>query len=192
MSGKRRALVIGGSMSGLLAGIMLARRGWDVDIFERVEKELAGRGAGIVAQTELIARMDALGPRHPRPRCRHDDAQDPRQDRPDGAHARMPAGAHRLGARLSPAARCLSAGALSSRQRLEGVRPKRAGRRCAFQRRQHGRWRRAHRRRRLALDRTPALRPRCRRRSMPAMWPGARFCPKAPSRRRSIASSSWT
>ncbi len=61
MSGKRRALVIGGSMSGLLAGIMLARRGWDVDIFERVEKELAGRGAGIVAQTELIARLDALG-----------------------------------------------------------------------------------------------------------------------------------
>ena len=61
MSGKRRALVIGGSMSGLLAGIMLARRGWDVDIFERVEKELAGRGAGIVAQTELIARMNALG-----------------------------------------------------------------------------------------------------------------------------------
>ena len=48
-------------MSGLLAGIMLARRGWDVDIFERVESELAGRGAGIVAQSELIARMGALG-----------------------------------------------------------------------------------------------------------------------------------
>jgi 2-polyprenyl-6-methoxyphenol hydroxylase-like FAD-dependent oxidoreductase len=29
MSGKRRALVIGGSMSGLLAGITLSRRGWD-------------------------------------------------------------------------------------------------------------------------------------------------------------------
>jgi 2-polyprenyl-6-methoxyphenol hydroxylase-like FAD-dependent oxidoreductase len=58
---KRRALVIGGSMSGLLAGIMLMRRGWDVDIFERVEKELAGRGAGIVAQSELIARLKALG-----------------------------------------------------------------------------------------------------------------------------------
>jgi len=57
----RRALVIGGSMSGLLAAIMLRRRGWTVDIFERVESELAGRGAGIVAQTELIARMKALG-----------------------------------------------------------------------------------------------------------------------------------
>ena len=41
-------------MSGLLAAIMLRRRGWTVDIFERVESELAGRGAGIVAQTELI------------------------------------------------------------------------------------------------------------------------------------------
>ena len=61
MANGRRALVIGGSMSGLLAAIMLQRRGWTVDIFERVESELAGRGAGIVAQTELIARMKALG-----------------------------------------------------------------------------------------------------------------------------------
>jgi len=48
-------------MSGLLAGIMLNRRGWNVDIFERVGSELAGRGAGIVAQGELIARMNAMG-----------------------------------------------------------------------------------------------------------------------------------
>jgi 2-polyprenyl-6-methoxyphenol hydroxylase-like FAD-dependent oxidoreductase len=48
-------------MSGLLAAIMLMRRGWNVEVFERVESELAGRGAGIVAQTELIARMQALG-----------------------------------------------------------------------------------------------------------------------------------
>jgi len=48
-------------MSGLLAAIMLRRRGWDVEVFERVEKELADRGAGIVAQAELIARMNALG-----------------------------------------------------------------------------------------------------------------------------------
>src|SRR5260370_12601602 len=61
MTTKRRALMIGGSMSGLLAAIMLRRRGWDVEVFERVEKELAGRGAGIVAQAELIARMKALG-----------------------------------------------------------------------------------------------------------------------------------
>jgi 2-polyprenyl-6-methoxyphenol hydroxylase-like FAD-dependent oxidoreductase len=58
---QRRALVIGGSMSGLLAAMMLARRGWEADVFERVTGELAGRGAGIVAQPELIARLAALG-----------------------------------------------------------------------------------------------------------------------------------
>jgi 2-polyprenyl-6-methoxyphenol hydroxylase-like FAD-dependent oxidoreductase len=61
MLNQRRALIVGGSMSGLLAGLMLTRQGWDVDIFERAERELAGRGAGIVAQPELIARMKALG-----------------------------------------------------------------------------------------------------------------------------------
>jgi len=61
MASQRRAVIIGGSMSGLLAGITLSRRGWAVDIFERVEKELAGRGAGIVAQAELIGRLNALG-----------------------------------------------------------------------------------------------------------------------------------
>ncbi len=54
-------MIIGGSMSGLLAAIMLQRRGWVVDVFERVESELAGRGAGIVAQGELIAQLSALG-----------------------------------------------------------------------------------------------------------------------------------
>ncbi len=58
---QRRALIIGGSMSGLLAAIMLGRRGFAVDVFERLESELAGRGAGIVAQSELIARLAALG-----------------------------------------------------------------------------------------------------------------------------------
>jgi len=56
-----RAIVIGGSMSGLLSGLMLRRAGWDVDIYERVESELSGRGAGIVAQYELIDRLRALG-----------------------------------------------------------------------------------------------------------------------------------
>jgi 2-polyprenyl-6-methoxyphenol hydroxylase-like FAD-dependent oxidoreductase len=33
---KGRALVVGGSMSGLLAALLLRRAGWDVDVFERV------------------------------------------------------------------------------------------------------------------------------------------------------------
>jgi len=60
-AGTRRALIVGGSMSGLLAGLLLRRAGWDVDIFERVESELAGRGAGIVAQPDLIETLRRLG-----------------------------------------------------------------------------------------------------------------------------------
>jgi 2-polyprenyl-6-methoxyphenol hydroxylase-like FAD-dependent oxidoreductase len=60
-SKKRRAIVIGGSMSGLLSALLLLRAGWSVDIFERVESELSGRGAGIVAQAELIERLRRLG-----------------------------------------------------------------------------------------------------------------------------------
>lgn len=48
-------------MSGLLTALLLRRAGWAVDIYERVEGELSGRGAGIVAQPELIARLEALG-----------------------------------------------------------------------------------------------------------------------------------
>jgi 2-polyprenyl-6-methoxyphenol hydroxylase-like FAD-dependent oxidoreductase len=58
--GRRRALVIGGSMSGLLAALLLRRQGWDVSVFERVEQELAGRGAGIVAQPELRETLRGL------------------------------------------------------------------------------------------------------------------------------------
>jgi 2-polyprenyl-6-methoxyphenol hydroxylase-like FAD-dependent oxidoreductase len=55
------AVVIGGSMSGLLSALLLRRAGWAVDIYERVESELSGRGAGIVAQQELIERLRGLG-----------------------------------------------------------------------------------------------------------------------------------
>jgi 2-polyprenyl-6-methoxyphenol hydroxylase-like FAD-dependent oxidoreductase len=57
----RRALVVGGSMSGLLAGLLLRRAGWDVEVFERVESELSGRGAGIVAQPDLIETLRRIG-----------------------------------------------------------------------------------------------------------------------------------
>ncbi len=48
-------------MSGLLSGLLLRRAGWAVDIYERVESALSGRGAGIVAQAELIERLRKLG-----------------------------------------------------------------------------------------------------------------------------------
>lgn len=58
---RRRALIVGGSMSGLLTGLLLRRRGWTVEVYERVAGELSGRGAGIVAQADLIARLRPLG-----------------------------------------------------------------------------------------------------------------------------------
>jgi 2-polyprenyl-6-methoxyphenol hydroxylase-like FAD-dependent oxidoreductase len=57
----KRALVIGGSMSGLLGALALIRCGFSVEVFERVAEPLAGRGAGIVAQPELKAALRALG-----------------------------------------------------------------------------------------------------------------------------------
>ena len=48
-------------MSGLFAGLMLRRQGFAVDIYERVESELAGRGAGIVAQPVVLQTLRGLG-----------------------------------------------------------------------------------------------------------------------------------
>ncbi len=48
-------------MSGLFVGLMLRTAGWQVDIFEKVEGELSGRGAGIVAQPEILAALQGLG-----------------------------------------------------------------------------------------------------------------------------------
>ena len=48
-------------MSGLFAALLLRRQGFEVDVFERVDGELAGRGAGIVAQPEIGAAFKLLG-----------------------------------------------------------------------------------------------------------------------------------
>ena len=57
----KRALVIGGSMSGLFAALSLRKAGWDAEIFERSEVELTGRGAGIVTHVELTDALAAVG-----------------------------------------------------------------------------------------------------------------------------------
>ncbi len=57
----RRALVVGGSMGGLFAALLLLRDGWDVQVFERVGSELSGRGAGIVTHPELESSLAAAG-----------------------------------------------------------------------------------------------------------------------------------
>jgi 2-polyprenyl-6-methoxyphenol hydroxylase-like FAD-dependent oxidoreductase len=58
---RRRVIVIGGSMSGLFAALMLQAEGWDTAIYEKVEGEMSGRGAGIVAQPEILKALRELG-----------------------------------------------------------------------------------------------------------------------------------
>ncbi len=57
----RRAVIIGGSMSGLFAAAFLRRIGWDVDVFERSPVELVGRGAGITTHPELLDALENSG-----------------------------------------------------------------------------------------------------------------------------------
>jgi 2-polyprenyl-6-methoxyphenol hydroxylase-like FAD-dependent oxidoreductase len=55
-----RAIVIGGSLAGLFAGLLLRRR-FAVDIYERADAGLAGRGAGIATHALLWEALDAAG-----------------------------------------------------------------------------------------------------------------------------------
>src|SRR5215510_8244577 len=60
--GKRRAIVIGGSIAGLFVGAFLRRIGWQVDIYERSSIDLIGRGVGILAtHLELLEALDKCG-----------------------------------------------------------------------------------------------------------------------------------
>ena len=61
MEVRRTALVIGGSLGGLFAANLLLRAGWDVDVYERVGAELAGRGAGIVTHEDLFDAIERAG-----------------------------------------------------------------------------------------------------------------------------------
>jgi len=58
---KRRAVIIGGSMSGLFSAAFLQRSGWDVDVYERSAVELVGRGAGITSHPELLEALPKCG-----------------------------------------------------------------------------------------------------------------------------------
>jgi 2-polyprenyl-6-methoxyphenol hydroxylase-like FAD-dependent oxidoreductase len=58
---KRRAVIIGGSMSGLFTAAFLRQIGWNVDVYERSRVELVGRGAGITGHLELFDALEASG-----------------------------------------------------------------------------------------------------------------------------------
>lgn len=57
----RRAVIIGGSMSGLFSAAFLRQIGWDVDVYERSRVELVGRGAGITGHPELFEALEKSG-----------------------------------------------------------------------------------------------------------------------------------
>ncbi len=56
-----RAVVAGGSLGGLATAIALREAGCEVEVFERSQGELLGRGAGIVAQPELLRFLEEHG-----------------------------------------------------------------------------------------------------------------------------------
>src|SRR5262249_48384533 len=57
----RRALIIGGSLGGLLAAHLLRRAGWEATIFERNPDDLTGRGAGISTHPQLLEILARIG-----------------------------------------------------------------------------------------------------------------------------------
>jgi 2-polyprenyl-6-methoxyphenol hydroxylase-like FAD-dependent oxidoreductase len=59
----RRATIVGGSLTGLAAGILLRKIGWEVNIFERSPQNLSDRGAGIVMQPETLQMLHFCGAR---------------------------------------------------------------------------------------------------------------------------------
>jgi 2-polyprenyl-6-methoxyphenol hydroxylase-like FAD-dependent oxidoreductase len=48
-------------LGGLLCANLLARAGWEVEVFEQASAELAGRGAGIISHPELFQALKTIG-----------------------------------------------------------------------------------------------------------------------------------
>lgn len=58
---KLRIRIVGGSLAGLFAGILLQNAGHDVRVYERSVSGLAGRGAGLVGQSDLLRILRLIG-----------------------------------------------------------------------------------------------------------------------------------
>src|SRR5262245_11788707 len=57
----RRAIIIGGSMSGLFSAAFLRQIGWRAEVYERSPVELVGRGAGITTHPDLLEALEKSG-----------------------------------------------------------------------------------------------------------------------------------
>src|SRR3984893_5613975 len=93
MSRPRRAVIIGGSRSGLFGARFLPRVGWQVDVFERCGVELVGRGAGITTHPELLDAVEKKRRRNRKPRHRGRDVSECRRARARSSHGCGPHGA---------------------------------------------------------------------------------------------------
>ena len=60
-SAAKQAVVIGGSLGGLFAGLLLRSIRWDVDIYERSPHDLDSRGGGSVLQPEVLEAFRRAG-----------------------------------------------------------------------------------------------------------------------------------
>src|SRR5215470_12798275 len=58
---KPRALIIGGSLGGLIAAHLLRSVGWDAVVYERNAEDLLSRGAGIGTHPHLIEILRRAG-----------------------------------------------------------------------------------------------------------------------------------
>ena len=56
-----RALIVGGSLGGLMVAHLLRSIGWEAAIFERNDEELASRGVGLGTHPQLIAILKRAG-----------------------------------------------------------------------------------------------------------------------------------
>src|SRR3954463_11910139 len=56
-----KAIIVGGSVGGLMAALLLRKIGWDVTVYERAVGALAGRGAGLGVSGELLDIMARAG-----------------------------------------------------------------------------------------------------------------------------------
>src|SRR6516164_1277011 len=115
----RRALVVGGSLGGLIAAHMLRGAGWDVTVFERNAEELASRGVGLGTHPQLIAILKRAG-------IDFDESMGIKPPRADRVRAADRAHLERLVTALPRAARRAAGAKLSARQ---AARPRRAGHR---------------------------------------------------------------
>lgn len=56
-----KVIIVGGSVGGLFAGVLLHRAGWQVTVYERSVTGLGGKGAGLVAQPDVSRILAEIG-----------------------------------------------------------------------------------------------------------------------------------